>query len=110
MHVLGLQGMPRRIAMYAPEFQGINQICTWGSYVLAISTVPFLVNAIYCCFKGQVAGDNPWNALTLEWQTTSPPEVENFEVLPVLTTGPYDYGEFEEDKEDEKVLTASGKG
>jgi cytochrome c oxidase subunit I len=109
MHILGLQGMPRRIAMYAPEFQGLNQVCTYGSYVLAISTVPFLVNAIYCCFKGEVAGSNPWNALTLDWQTTSPPEIENFEVLPVLTTGPYDYGESEEEAE-EKVLTASGKG
>lgn len=111
MHVLGLQGMPRRIAMYAPEFQGLNQVCTYGSYVLAISTVPFLVNAIWCCFKGDIAGNNPWNALTLDWQTTSPPEIENFEVLPVLATGPYDYGESEEEEEEaEKVLTASGKG
>jgi cytochrome c oxidase subunit I len=92
MHILGLQGMPRRIAMYAPEFQGLNQICTWGSYLLAVSTVPFLVNAIWSWFKGPKAADNPWNALTLEWQTSSPPEIENFAVLPVLTTGPYDYG------------------
>jgi cytochrome c oxidase subunit I len=92
MHILGLQGMPRRIAMYAPEFQGLNQICTWGSYVLAISTVPFLINALWSWFKGPKAADNPWNALTLEWQTSSPPSIENFDVLPVLTTGPYDYG------------------
>lgn len=92
MHILGLQGMPRRIAMYAPEFQTLNQVCTIGSYVLAISTVPFLVNALWCWFKGEKAERNPWNALTLEWQTSSPPEIENFEVLPVLTTGPYDYG------------------
>jgi cytochrome c oxidase subunit I len=99
MHILGLQGMPRRIAMYAPEFQGLNQICTWGSYLLAVSTVPFLINAIWSWFKGPKAADNPWNALTLEWQTSSPPEIENFEVLPVLTTGPYDYG-VEEEKEE----------
>jgi cytochrome c oxidase subunit I len=92
MHILGLQGMPRRIAMYAPEFQGLNQICTWGSYLLAVSTIPFLINAIWSWFKGPKAADNPWNALTLEWQTSSPPEIENFAVLPVLTTGPYDYG------------------
>lgn len=96
MHILGLQGMPRRIAMYAPEFQGINQICTWGSYVLAVSTVPFLINALWSWFKGPKAADNPWNALTLEWQTSSPPSIENFDVLPVLTTGPYDYGVEEE--------------
>jgi cytochrome c oxidase subunit I len=98
MHILGLQGMPRRIAMYAPEFQGLNQIITWGSYVLAVSTVPFLVNAIWCWFYGEKAERNPWNALTLEWQTSSPPEIENFDVLPVLTTGPYDYGVPEEEE------------
>ena len=91
--------MPRRIAMYAPEFQGLNQFVTYASYILAISTVPFLVNAIYCAYKGDPAGNNPWNALTLDWQTTSPPEIENFEVLPVLTTGPYDYGEEQEEVE-----------
>jgi cytochrome c oxidase subunit I len=97
MHILGLQGMPRRVAMYAPEFQGLNQICTWGSYVLAVSTVPFLINALWSWFKGPKAADNPWNALTLEWQTSSPPSIENFDVLPVLTTGPYDYGVEEEE-------------
>jgi cytochrome c oxidase subunit I len=97
MHILGLQGMPRRIAMYAPEFQGLNQIITWGSYLLAVSTIPFLVNVLWCWLYGEKAERNPWNALTLEWQTSSPPEIENFEVLPVLTTGPYDYGVPEEE-------------
>ncbi len=97
MHILGLQGMPRRIAMYAPEFQGLNQIITWGSYLLAVSTIPFLVNVLWCWFYGEKAERNPWNALTLEWQTSSPPEIENFKVLPVLTTGPYDYGVIEEE-------------
>ena len=97
MHILGLQGMPRRIAMYAPEFQGLNQIITWGSYLLAVSTIPFLVNVLWCWVYGEKAERNPWNALTLEWQTSSPPEIENFEVLPVLTTGPYDYGVPEEE-------------
>jgi cytochrome c oxidase subunit I len=106
MHILGLQGMPRRIAMYAPEFQGLNQVCTIGSYILAVSTIPFIFNMIWCCFKGEVAGDNPWRALTLEWQTTSPPEIENFEVLPVLTTGPYEYG-YTDEPESEKVLTTT---
>ncbi len=104
MHILGLQGMPRRIAMYAPEFQTLNQVCTWGSYLLAVSTVPFLVNALWCWFKGEKAPDNPWNALTFEWMTSSPPEIENFEVLPVLTTGPYDYGV----EEEEKLATIAG--
>jgi cytochrome c oxidase subunit 1 len=104
MHILGLQGMPRRIAMYAPEFQGLNQFCTIASYILAVSTLPLLVNLIWSLFKGKVAPSNPWNALTLEWQTTSPPEIENFETLPVLTTGPYDYG-YSEEEEGELVVS-----
>jgi cytochrome c oxidase subunit 1 len=92
MHELGLLGMNRRVAMYDPRFADLNMICTVGSYILAVSTLPFLVNAVWCWFKGKPAGDNPWNALTLEWQTTSPPAIENFEGVPVLKTGPYDYG------------------
>jgi cytochrome c oxidase subunit 1 len=41
---------------------------------------------------GPKAGNNPWDALTLEWMTTSPPAIENFDELPVVATGPYDYG------------------
>jgi cytochrome c oxidase subunit I len=92
MHELGLLGMNRRIALYDPRFTSLNQLCTVGAYILAVSTVPFFVNAVWCWVKGDKAPDNPWNALTLEWQTTSPPAIENFEVLPVLRTGPYDYG------------------
>jgi cytochrome c oxidase subunit 1 len=104
MHILGLQGMPRRIAMYAPEFQGLNQFCTIASYILAVSTLPLLINLVWSLFKGRPAPSNPWNALTLEWQTTSPPEIENFETLPVLTTGPYDYG-YSEEEEGELVVS-----
>lgn len=92
MHNLGLMGMNRRIALYDPRFTDLNQLVSIGAFLLAISTLPFLANAIWCWFKGQPAPDNPWRALTLEWQTTSPPEIENFEVLPTLQTGPYDYG------------------
>ncbi|AFY64757.1 cytochrome c oxidase, subunit I [Geitlerinema sp. PCC 7407] len=92
MHELGLLGMNRRVALYDVEFEPLNLICTIGAYLLAASTIPFLINAVWSAFKGRIAGDNPWRALTLEWQTTSPPEVENFETLPVLVYGPYDYG------------------
>jgi cytochrome c oxidase subunit 1 len=92
MHKLGMMGMNRRIAMYDPRFTSLNQVSTVGAYILAVSTIPFIINAIWCWWKGRPAGDNPWRALTLEWQTTSPPAIENFEVLPVLTHGPYDYG------------------
>jgi cytochrome c oxidase subunit I len=105
MHYLGLQGMNRRIAEYDPRFAGLNMFITIGSYILAVSTIPFVVNAIWCWSKGKIAGDNPWNALTLEWLTSSPPPVENFHVDPVLITGPYDYG-YETEEEDEVALVS----
>ncbi|NJO43001.1 MAG: cytochrome c oxidase subunit I [Cyanobacteria bacterium CRU_2_1] len=92
MHELGLLGMNRRIALYDPRFTDLNLVCTVGSYILAFSTLPFLLNAVASWFLGTPAGDNPWRALTLEWMTTSPPPIENFEIIPVLTTSPYDYG------------------
>ncbi len=92
MHPLGLQGMNRRVALYDPQFQTLNMICTIGSYILALSTFPFVINIVWSLFKGEKAGRNPWRALTLEWQTSSPPIIENFEEEPVLWAGPYDYG------------------
>lgn len=92
MHVLGLQGMPRRVAEYDPQFSTLNLVCSVGAYILAVSTLPFVVNVLWSWFAGRPAGDNPWQGLTLEWMTTSPPPVENFQATPVLATGPYDYG------------------
>jgi cytochrome c oxidase subunit 1 len=92
MHKLGMMGMNRRVAMYDPKFTFLNEICTIGAYVLAVSTFPFIFNVIWSWRYGPKAGDNPWEALTLEWMTTSPPAIENFAKPPVLATGPYDYG------------------
>ncbi|MEB3225333.1 MAG: cytochrome c oxidase subunit I [Synechococcus sp.] len=92
MHYLGLQGMNRRIALYDPQFQPLNELATIGSYILALSTFPFLISVIWGLLKGPAAGRNPWRALTLEWQTTSPPSIENFDEPPVLWAGPYEYG------------------
>jgi cytochrome c oxidase subunit 1 len=92
MHELGLQGMPRRVAMYAPEFEPLNHIVTYGSIILGISVIPFFINAIWSWMYGPKASDNPWDALTLEWTTSSPPLIENWEVIPAITHGPYDYG------------------
>jgi cytochrome c oxidase subunit I len=93
MHKLGLQGMPRRVAMYDPQFASLNQLCTIGAVLLGISVIPFALNAFYSWKNGELAGDNPWESLTLEWTTSSPPIIENWEVLPVVTHGPYDYGD-----------------
>jgi cytochrome c oxidase subunit 1 len=92
MHELGLKGMPRRVAMYDPQFTMLNEICTYGAYILGISVLPFIINILWSWRAGEVAGRNPWQALTLEWQTTSPPAIENFEETPILWAGPYDYG------------------
>jgi cytochrome c oxidase subunit I len=104
MHPLGTHGMNRRIALYDPIYQDLNVLVTIGSYILAVSTLPFIVNAIWSWNKGKVAGRNPWRALTLEWQTSSPPAIENFEEEPILWTGPYEYGiDSEEDEEEQTV-------
>ncbi|CDN15429.1 MAG: cytochrome c oxidase subunit I [Richelia sp.] len=92
MHQLGLQGMPRRVAMYEPQFTGLNELCTIGAFILGFSVIPFTINMIWSWIAGEKAGDNPWQALSLEWTTSSPPIVENWEVLPVVTHGPYEYG------------------
>lgn len=92
MHELGMQGMPRRVAMYDPQFEALNQLVTVGAYILAVSVIPFYINVLWSWSKGPEAGPNPWNAMTLEWTTDSPPMIENWEVLPVLQHGPYEYG------------------
>ncbi len=92
MHQLGLLGMNRRVALYDVQFQPLNIVCTIGAYCLAVSTLPFLINVFWSLAKGEKAGRNPWRAFTLEWQTASPPIIENFEEEPVLWAGPYDYG------------------
>jgi cytochrome c oxidase subunit 1 len=104
MHFLGTQGMPRRVAMYDPQFTQLNQICTIGAFVLAFSVIPFLVNVIWSWGWGEKASGNPWRALTLEWTTDSPPMIENWHRLPVVTHGPYDYGRHEDR---ESAVTAS---
>jgi cytochrome c oxidase subunit 1 len=81
-HILGLEGMPRRVADYLDSdgFTGFNQISSIGAFLLATSTLPFLWNALQTLRGrlGTVAGDDPWGGQTLEWTTTSPPPAENF--------------------------------
>jgi cytochrome c oxidase subunit 1 len=93
MHTLGLQGMPRRVADYAPEFQPLNLVATIGSFLLATGTLPFLLNAVVSAFRGKVAGPNPWRALGLEWTLSSPPPIHNYPTPPVVEGDSYGYGE-----------------
>ena len=94
--ILGYLGMPRRYAQYASEFQVLNVLSSAGASILAVG---FILPAIYLVWSlryGQVAGNNPWQATGLEWQTTSPPPTHNFDQTPVVTEEPYHYGSDEE--------------
>jgi cytochrome c oxidase subunit 1 len=91
MHPLGLQGMIRRISSYAPQYEGWNIIASLGAFLLGVSTLPFIVNIVASCFLGRPVGNNPWHATGLEWTTTSPPPVENFAEIPIVTEPPYNY-------------------
>ncbi|MBI1378137.1 MAG: hypothetical protein GC157_11740 [Frankiales bacterium] len=89
----GLQGMPRRVADYAPQFEVANRISTLGAYTIGIGMLLFLYCIVHSWRHGAPSGPNPWRAKTLEWYVPSPPPLENFEVLPVVTGDPYGYGE-----------------
>lgn len=93
LFLAGLLGMPRRVVNYAPEFAGFNLLATIGAFLLGASTLPFLYNMIVSWARGERSEANPWRALTLEWQTSSPPPEHNFEQPPVLERWPYDFGE-----------------
>jgi cytochrome c oxidase subunit I len=79
-HVLGMLGMPRRVFTYPPlpGWEAMNIISTIGAFLLAFAVLIFMINVAISLRSGKIAGDNPWDAWTLEWATTSPPPAENF--------------------------------
>ena len=86
MHLLGMKGMPRRVYTY-PAGMGwdtMNLVATVGAVTIAVSMLLFVINVWRSLRHGQVAGDNPWGAGTLEWATSSPPPAANFDALPVV--------------------------
>jgi cytochrome c oxidase subunit 1 len=95
MFVLGWMGMPRRYYDYLPQFHLPNLISTIGSWILATGVILMFFNLAWSARRGGAAGNNPWGGTTLEWQTTSPPPEENFEAVPLVTAGPYEYPESE---------------
>jgi cytochrome c oxidase subunit 1 len=91
MFILGWEGMPRRYYDYLPQYQPLNVVSTVGSWILAAGIIVMFFNLIRSLRRGEKAGDNPWGGTTLEWKTSSPPPTENFEEIPTVTTGPYNY-------------------
>jgi hypothetical protein len=88
MHLTGLLGMPRRVYTYNDYagWHALNLITSIGAFVLAIGVLLFFVNVLRSLRSGAVAGNNPWDAPTLEWAVSSPPPPYNFSVIPTLAT------------------------
>ncbi len=92
MHWIGTRGMPRRVADYDPMFGNWNMAISIASFALGASTLVFLYNMIVSWRRGEPAPSNPWRALTLEWQVSSPPPIFNFDEIPQVVGSPYEYG------------------
>ena len=97
MHTMGMVGMPRRYSQFT-EYRFLDSIhplvifVSIAAIITALVQLVFYFNLIWSIFKGKKAGDNPWEATTLEWNTTSPPPHDNFAgVLPVVYRGPYEF-------------------
>ena len=93
MFVSGLRGMPRRYSSYEMIFEHTNFVSTMGAYTIMAGMLVLLGAVITSWTGGEPSGPNPWNSKTLEWLVPTPVPLENFEVLPVITSDPYTYGE-----------------
>jgi cytochrome c oxidase subunit I len=86
LHFAGFLGMPRRIYTYPPGrgWEGVNLLASIGVIFQAAGILCFVINVLRSLKSGEPAGDDPWDAWTLEWTTSSPPAEYNFEKLPVV--------------------------
>jgi cytochrome c oxidase subunit 1 len=110
MHLVGIDGMPRRVADYAESFAALNMLISVSAFVFGLSFLVFVYNIVVSWRHGPRASGNPWRARTLEWQVSSPPPIFNFDEVPTVVGGPYEYGVpgavhgvFKGDKEPERV-------
>ncbi|MBS1676153.1 MAG: cbb3-type cytochrome c oxidase subunit I [Actinobacteria bacterium] len=92
MHWIGMDGMPRRVADYASQFGDWNLLISCFSFMLGAAQLVFLYNMIVSWRFGPRAPANPWHARTIEWQVSSPPPRFNFDEIPRVVGGPYEYG------------------
>jgi cytochrome c oxidase subunit 1 len=96
MHVVGLGGMARRYADHTQyhtwhNFQGLNQFITVSAILMGLAQIIFFINFFYSLFAGPRASRNPWQSCSVEWSAPSPPPHGNFEEIPVVHRGPYEY-------------------
>jgi cytochrome c oxidase subunit I+III len=86
MHILGLRGMPRRVYTYpsSMHWASLNMLASAGAVFMTAAVLIFIANFFWHRKKGELAGNNPWDAATLEWGTSSPPPVYNFAELPTV--------------------------
>jgi cytochrome c oxidase subunit I len=94
--ILGYLGQPRRYHAYAPEFQVLNVMSTAGATILGLGYVIPFIYFMWSMKYGPKAGNNPWKAKGLEWETTSPPPTFNFDTPPIVTEDAYNYAQEKE--------------
>jgi cytochrome c oxidase subunit 1 len=98
MLVLGMQGMPRRYYDHLPGFHLGHLVATVGSWILVAGLLLMFMNLVRGLFRKVEVPANPWGGVTLEWTVPSPPPVENFDILPVITEDPYRFNPASEEE------------
>ncbi len=89
--VIGSRGGTRRYWDPPPQYQTLHIVSTVGSWILGLGFVVVLIMLVRSLINGAKAPANPWGSAALEWQTASPAPLGNFEKIPTITRGPYDY-------------------
>ncbi len=111
MHILGLEGQPRRTYTYASGmgWDNLNLLVSIGSFIIAFSVLVFLVNIVLTTLRGEKAGSDPWDARTLEWSTPTPvPEYNFLEIPQVHARDDFWHRKYTEDAEGRLVRLPAG--